>query len=406
MKKAIVKSTPKLLACTVLVALPVTSFAEEANDVKLSWQAWGRGIFSPLVSYDDGENKDVVPRDDASWGWASRLGFTLKGESKNVGIRLDMKVDEGVLENVQDEQKIWVKPFDSFTVELGPNVFYDTLRGNSAYGAWNWLRFDEMVGEDDIFQRPQAGKGDGRFERDENTANTAEIKGGSIIHYDQGGFHAFASWNILENDGPQEEDDLYTTSTMLERGQYGVGSVIDDLGLFRIQYVGKKSGFDAGDSYGVINAALKIDQAIENLYLDTGIFIPTDNDEENLIFALYGNYRMGTVTPHAVINLEFDKEDADGDEGLAIKLGVGADVDLGDGLTIVTDFRYHNDVALANEDGQVAALVGIKKGFSNGVIGIGFQATTHRFEGPESQTVKADPGDVAWAVPVSLEYWF
>jgi hypothetical protein len=405
------------LTFIILIISPYNAFAqEEENEAKITWGAWGRALFSPIVSNDDGDN---VPRDDASWGGDSRLGFTIKGESENVGFHIDMKVDGGTLETVQDQQKVWVKPNEVVTIEAGPNVFYDELRGNSEFGGWNWLRYSGMEGEDNIFARGQAGGGDG--------TRTPNASAGSIVHADTNGLHVFGAVNIIEEgdeiaigddtrdaDGDGVTDrEQYTTALMFQRGQYGIGYELEGLGLVRAQYIGKAYVKDLAsdelESYGIINAAFKIDQAIENFYIDFGAFMPTDEDNtngDNTTLAVYARYTMGNLTPHFLFEAELDKEDAEGDEDTGMKAGLGLDISLSEGYVINTDIRYHNEtaVATADVDDQIAFMVGFQQEFDNGKWGVAFQGTTHNF--CDDSVIKEDVDDFAWAIPVKLEYSF
>lgn len=463
-----------IVAIIGMMALPTMSLADDSSTPSLTWNAWGRGLFVPMASPDDGE---TVPRDTASWGGDSRIGFTLKGESDRVGFWVDMKADGGKINGrdttsktfesdpilvyeddpnnpgnplfvtaktevvygdsyLQDQQKIWVKPFSFLTVEAGPTIFYDELRGNSMYGAWNWWRFNNIEGEDNIFLRGVVGGGDGRWHNRYNGTYESVPDAGALIHADTNNFHAFAAWNIVENPrtfeyyadvdaNPNTPDELvgtyteqYTTSLMIARGQYGFGYDIDGIGQARIQYIGKAymkddevyTDDDELESYGIINAAFKLDQLVKNLYLDMGVFLTTDDDAENTKAAIYGNYKIGRFTPHLLISAEFDKlkydaeDDDDTDTGL--KIGLGADVDLGSGLTLNLDLRIHNETATGAEDGQTAYLVGIQKGFSNGIIGIGYEATNRNWPNGVKNYEDDEPDENAWAIPIKLEYWF
>lgn len=404
------------IVLVVFFVLPAGSFAQEEGDKpEITWSAWGRAIIAPIVSNDNG---DTVPRDAASWGGDERIGFTIKGDSENVGFQVDMKADGGEINTCQDQQKIWVKPNDFLTVEAGPNVFYDDLRGNGAFGSWDWLRFSGIRGEDNIFARGQAGGGDG--------TRTPNATAGSIVHVDTNGWHLFGAFNIIEEGdeiaiGEEFRDDdgdgiadreQYTSAIMLQRGQYGIGYEIDGLGMVRAQYIGKAYVKDLSsdelESYGIINAAFKVDQLIENLYFDLGAFMPTDEDNtngDNTIIAAYAKYTMGDITPHFLVEAEFDKEDAEGDEDTGLKAGIGLDIGLGNQYFIISDFRYQNETAAATADidGQLAFLIGFQKDFDNGKFGIGFQGTTFNFG---DIVTKEDPDDFAWAIPVKLEYSF
>lgn len=430
-----------ILAIVALMALPAVSLADDASTPSLTWSAWGRALFVPMASPEDGE---TVPRDTSSWGGDSRIGFTIKGESDRVGFWVDMRVDGGQMGGandgwLQDQQKIWVKPFSFLTVEAGPTVFYDELRGNSMYGAWNWWRFNNIDGEDNIFLRGVVGGGDGRWHNRYNGDYEGVPDAGAIIHADKNNFHVFAAWNIVEggvthnyttdvnDDGVVDDNDSfteqYTTSLMIARGQYGFGYDIDGVGQARAQYIGKAYmkddevylDDDEMESYGIINAAFKIDQLVKNLYLDMGVFLTTDDDAENTKIAIYGNYKIGRVTPHLLITAELDKQKYDADPGddddtdTGLKIGLGADIDLGSGLTLNLDLRIHNETAYGAEDGQTAYLVGIQKGFSNGIIGIGFQSTNGNFQGEDAglkNGAEDEPDETAWAIPIKLEYWF
>lgn len=434
------------VALTGVALQPVSLLANsEEKDVKVTVGGWGRVIMAPAASnFDarDSEDKDVVsPRDSTSWGDSARIGITIKGESKNIGFRVDMNTDNlvrgyndksdteypkrGV--TVHDEQKVWAKPIEGLTVELGQNIYYEALRGNSTYGAWEWARFAGIEGEDQIFPRGLAG----------NESLGKESASGSIIHYDADGFHVFAALDIDEEGKDLGRKDAagkavreeYTSEMMFARGQYGVGYNIKGLGLARIQYIGKSYVEDSvndnkAKNYGIINAAFKMDQLVEDLYLDVGIFVPTkysSKNNERTRFALYGKYAMGMVTTHGLLNMTFDQDyvddKGDNDDGLGLKVGLGADIDLGDGLVINTDLRYHNEAAVKNIqlsdstdfkknediDNQTAFLIGIQKGFSNGVIGIALQATNLAFQ---AETDKEKSDDLAWSIPVKIEYDF
>lgn len=428
-----------ILAIIGMMALPAISFADDSSTPSITWSAWGRGLFAPFVSNDVGPNDDegeIVPIDASSWGGHTRIGFTIKGESERAGFQVDMNADGGSL-GMQDQQKIWVKPIDILTVEIGPTVFYDTLRGNTAFGSWDWGRFSNIMGEDNVFMRGTAGAGDGKWNfygagdagGRYNLDYEADPAAGAIVHVDTNGFHTFASWNIVEEgrmvdtngDDVEDFEEHYTSALMFARGQYGVGYEIPNFGLVRAQYFGKAyakegetyvTGEDELETYGVFNAAIKIDQLIKNLYLDMGVFLPTDDEPENSRVAIYANYKFGRFTPHLLIGAEFDQvkwveniadyDEDDTDTGL--KIGLGADIDLGSDLTLVLDLRIHNETAAQHKDGQTAYLVGIQKGFSNGIIGIGYEATNQNWGG--DPITKEETDDVAWAIPIKVEYWF
>jgi hypothetical protein len=424
-----------LLAVFAIIALPVSSFAqEETKEAKVSIGAWGKAIFAPGISNDQG---DTVPAQDTSWGGTSaRIGWTIKGESENVGFHVDMNCDGGSV-GFQDQQKAWAKPFSFLTVEIGPSIFYEAMRGDAVYGAWNWMRFSEQDDEDAIFVRGKAGGGD----QNNLHQNGNEIQGGwtrdngiyagSIIHVDVAGFHAFASLDqshgsvIVEDDesttGVDEEvREQYTTSMMFKRGQYGAGYELPGIGMIRAQYIGKaylkESTDDELTNYGVWNAAFKVDKLVPGLYVDLGYFHPTEEfedteDSRHGYKQVNGivHYTIDALTLHATGQTKFDKPDKDDSKGTALHLGVGADYGfalMGGNYTITTDFRYFNNYWTANADvdNTYGVLVGISKGFSNGKVGVGFEYTTTTLMVGDVEP--ENPDDAMWAIPIVVEYSF
>jgi len=386
------------------------------KDSRISISAWGSAIFAPWVKSYDGD--DNVPLQTTNWGGNNaRIGWTIKGESEsgNIGFQVDSNADGGDFGH-QDQQKVWAKPTENLTIELGPSVFYDALRGNSVYGSWNWLRFADLDDEDAIFARAKAGKGDAS--NIHQNSDQDEVYAGTIVHYDNDQFHAFAS--LDQSKGSSAVSEEYTTSKMLERGQYGLGYELDGIGMVRAQYIGKAYLDDPSDkelkNYGIFNAALKLDNLADDFTLDVGYFHPTEEfgvtgDSKHGYKGLnaYAKYTaIDSWTLHSTVQTKFDKKDKDDDEGLGMQLGVGADYNfnLTDGVmagnyTVNTDLRYFNENWTAN-DNSVGALVGISKNLSNGRVGIGVEYTSTKFAGEYSP----DAEDSKWTVPIIVEYWF
>ncbi|QTL98079.1 hypothetical protein GM661_08875 [Iocasia frigidifontis] len=405
----------------------------KADKPKITFGAWGRAIVAPGMEPDDG---DTRPQQTVSWGWDNaRIGWTMKGESAdgNIGIHIDSNADGGGFGH-QDQQKVWAKPSENITLEVGPSVFFDKLRGNAAYGAWNWMRFNTQDDEDAIFVRGKAGKGDGKTPYRSAEAQDG-INGGALVHYDKDNLTLYASFD--QSDGgtvvAEEKDSSgtviqkevkekeYTTAKMFKRGQYGVGYATD-FGLVRAQYIGKATyakdpSDDEMEEYGVFNAAVRFDKLASDFTLDVGLFVPTDDPEdcgEYKGLNAYANYTgVDKWTLHSTVQTKFDKADVDGDEDLAFQLGFGGDYDLADGAyTINTDLRYFNENWMYDEkrfeeyggDGdQIGFLVGIAKNLENGKVGIGLEYTTHSFNGHDSTY---DGDEENWAFPIVVEYSF
>ncbi|MDA3899315.1 MAG: hypothetical protein PF637_02215 [Spirochaetes bacterium] len=391
-------------------------------------------MFVPMAS-PAGADEEVVPTNTTSWGWGiQRIGMTIAGNSDNVGFQADVNVDDGANFGAHDQQFVWVKPVDGFRVAVGTTIFYDALRGNSAYGSWDWVRPTIITGEDNVFTRGVAGK-------NSNGAPVSTGNAGAMLSYDMSGVHVFAAWDTKKTtdaevvaaiaaveDDPATADvdetveaadavnEQYTTAMMFTRGQYGAGYDIAGVGQIRAQYIGRSyvDGEDTKD-WSLINAAVKLDQLVPNLYIDLGTYIPTDDEQDKMSFAAYIRYNMGTMTINVSSDVKMDQVDAEGEEGMAIKAGLGFGMDLGSGLALDTDFRFANAAGsgLADKDGKAAtawsALLGVKKGFSNGLIGTGIQFANCDFSvyrETANGLDKKEADAMAWMIPVRVEYWF
>ncbi|MDA3822695.1 MAG: hypothetical protein PF450_08830, partial [Bacteroidales bacterium] len=270
----------KTLAILIMFALIASvAFA----DVTVG--AWGRGLFTP-VSNSGGD--DMYADTSISWesmpgagAWgAPRVGMTISGSSDNVGFQADFNVDnKGV--NTGDQQKIWVTPMEGLTVSMGV-VYDDTLRGNSAFGGFNWLRAagNAGTGEDNIFRR----------------ARTDDFyKLGTMLAYHANGIHAVVSLGAMDSEAAGETTtttDMDPTSPtygevtsettgggfvpvtiedMAGNGTYQLGYDIEGIGTVRAQAQSR------ADDSGMYQVAFKL-TAVEGLYADLGVQIPQNSD--------------------------------------------------------------------------------------------------------------------------------
>jgi len=428
----------KAVQLLLVVAMIATSASAVFADAKIN--AWGRGIFAPAVS-----GAETTPSNGVSWGKHARIGWTINAQDKdgNIGFRVDMNCDAGNADSdgherigLQDEQKIWAKPIPIVTVEIGRSVFYQTLRGDSAFGSWNYMRFSGLDEEDNIFARGKAGQGDAANLR--QTGDQNGVYGGTIIHLDTQGIHVFASLDqsddtVLEpktysldtgagkivDDSDTLVKEVYTTSLMFQRGQYGAGYEIPNVGLVRAQYIGK-AYLDPADgvadeeltNYGVFNAAVRLDKLVPNVYVDLGTFIPLkskDDCNEVKKVNLYAKYVMGNMTFHFTAQTKLNENDpgSPGDDKLAFHIGAGADIGIGNGLTLNADVRYFDKVWMGNDDkASVGLLAGVAKGFSNGKIAAGFEMITGYGTIAAANNSKEELDDNQWAIPIVIEYSF
>jgi hypothetical protein len=341
--------------------------------------AWGRGVFCVLGGGMEGE--EILIAEHASWGWSTRVGVTISATSDNVGFQLDFNGDGGGI-GAGDQQKIWVKPIDMLTVTIGRS-YDDTLRGNACFGAWDWLRYNVIDGEDAIFSR-------------------VGITGQSNIEIALApaeGAYVFAATNgILGGDAEVSGMEAAT------KAQFGLGYTISGIGQIRLQYVGEAK-YGKPDS-GYVNAAFKLTM-VEGLLVDLGGFVWTEEDQKtaDMKFAVYAKYGMDALTIHVYGDITLFNSDLDLDP--AFTIAGGLDYNLEGGLSVNADVRYKSENAYDFDNTMISGMVGLKMGFSNGLIGLGVEVTTGNFASGNNPAVpKENPDDVAFAVPIRLEYWF
>ncbi len=382
--------------------------------------SWGRAVWTP-VAYDDADGK-VKSWEGISWGGNfSRIGITVHGESENVGFALDMNADDygnkGI--GVHDIAHFWAKPWSWLEVKVGKTQD-DTGRGNIAYGMFNWKRMGAgWTGEDVTFTRFGNGTG-------------GQAQGAIVKVTPVEGLWAIAAFDVQDNGE--------AVSTFGNHAQYGIGYEIAGIGHIRAQYIGgelkEKLGsneYDVKDlssgeavAKDLINAAFDL-KAVENLYLTVGAYIPlhlnrgnvaiTDKIEETIPqvkLAVGASYKVAAVTFNAffVGNLPNTVKGGgfEATKDFNCQVGVGADVDLGNGIGLVADVRFSSAVSYAigsttykASGEEVVFLVGASKALTNGSIGIGFQG--------DINTVIANFKDNSntrfnWCIPVVISASF
>ena len=393
----------KALAILMIFALVASvAFAE------ITFGAWGRGLFVPVHS--TGASGDTAATTNkASWGGAPRIGFTIAGNSDNVGFQIDANGDGGKI-NAGDQQLIWVKPMDMIKISLG-RVQNDTLRGNAAYGSFDWDREygDSSYGEDFTFTRMSTGSGDSAT-YDNKQGVIFEVAPMDALWFGV----AFRDVNAQNDDKATRytwdfEGKLVESSTTLslfENIQVAVGYTIDGIGQFKAQIIRnpseyKENSVSFGDVYATREAKKNNDTIeiafnltmVENLFVEAGFRMDTDdkvNKEKDI--SLYAKYGMDALTIHFSGRATLDTLDKDKKEKLGLYVGAGVDYDLGDGLAVAGDVRYTSDVMLGAKDALINVFAGVTKGFSNGKIGAGVEI--------------ASAADTGYSIPVKFEYWF
>jgi hypothetical protein len=286
-----------------------------------------------------------------------------------------------------DNQYIWVKPMDMLKISLG-NMYDDTLRGNAAFGSFDWLRpvVGAGEGEDTTFSRLGMKRGDQNFEV---AIQPMDAFYAAVYLANVGS--GFNSPNLAEN--------------LIKNMQIAAGYKIDGVGQIKAQYFAKHNpetvnedddgnviGTTDESTDGTIEVAFNLTM-VENLFVELGFAMPTDTDVSGDYkkIAAYANYAVDAAKIHflAIYNLLEDDD--------SFNIAAGVDYDMGDGIGINADVRYYNDIWNTTEDdpdadARITFMAGVSKGFSNGKIGAGVQV--------------ASMGDTYWAIPVKMEYWF
>jgi len=319
-------------AVLILAALCVVSsfaFAE------ISIGAWGRGFFVPAIS----NGTDIMTINQATW-WSSppRIGFTISGKSDNVGVQLDFNADSifqpGATGDRRltdgDNQKIWVKLFNMLTIQIG-KFFDDTLRGNAVFGAWNWIRFQGMNGEDTVFARVglDNSSAGGGYATANLELSLAPVEGLYI-------FAALRGNQDLLGYTPLNAGVYQKLADVLAYGQYGAGYTIAGIGTIRLQYMGIVNDVASSSSASVIQAAFKL-TAVPGLTVDIGGTIPMVSgafvSTYDAIVALFASYALDALTINFEGSVQLNKSPVD----MAFEIGAGVDYNVGGGIGVTAD---------------------------------------------------------------------
>ena len=387
--------------------------------------SWGRAIFSPVGTLDGG--KTFVSNETTSWmggKGTSRMGFSVHGESENVGFNVDLKADGYSVLGINDTAFFWAKPWEFLEVKIG-KVQDDTGRGNLCYGMFNWWRMGfGGTGEDLTFTR--FGNGGG------GQANGAIVKVTPVE-----GLWIIGAFNL--NDFVNNNVDIEATKVFGNQSQYGVGYNINGVGSVRAQYIARANGTDIkGNTIGNSCAEVAFDlTAVDGLYVTVGAQIPfgfnavgTGNIPSNEIkIAAGADFKLAAVTLHAIVDVRLPNTvtgsyvipvinksvETKYTRGGRIGVGVGADVDFGNAIGLVADIRFQSaqdgiaestfdgntttsTSVLKDKDSTLSFLVGLSKGLTNGSIGVGFEG--------EIQKITTSDSKFNWAIPVVISASF
>jgi len=368
---------------------------------------WGRQVFA--FGNQDGSN-GYFGGLGVSWGNAPRIvGLNINAHTDTVGFSITPEDDAGGNNfGLTDQNKAWINPIAGVTVEAGWSLETDIWRGTSDFGSDDWVRFLGYQQNSFTFFR----LGEGGQDTD--------------IYYNKDGIGAW----VLVND-----PNSAATTTLAESIQAGAAYTIPSIGTIKAQYVGYTvagttvqgttlynkdsngnitSAVADGTAFGKVQAAFNL-SAIQGLYEELGVVVPTSASDAGWVFQVNDalDYKIQTVTLHLlVLATDFNGNEAtSGGSGFGLNGGVGADFDLGNKVTVNTDIRYSNVLGVtggASTSGinpMTGFLVGITQGFSQGLIGIGFEFSTTTFAGGNTFGA-SNQGDSHWLIPVRMEEWF
>jgi hypothetical protein len=388
-----------LLAFALVGAMAFGQDAAPAAPV-VTISDWGRQIFS-VGNITDKDGTGVAGSYagvGTSWATTPRIvGLNIQAKTDTVGFSITPSADNGTF-GLTDQNKAWINPMPGVQVETGISMQTDTWRDTADFGSWDWLRFQGTAGDSWAFKRLGGGGGMA-----------------TDINYNKDGVGAWALW---QQGGAT--DGQAVNGTPATQLQVGAAYLIPAIGTIKAQYLGN----NVKDGGGIIGAASKTSASgvinaafdwigTENLTENVGLYIPTASSDLGYVLQVadYTGYKMDKVKLNLMVGFSLPQTDNKGDSGLSYMGGVGADYDLGDSMTVGGDIRYTDPIALGGgvaskadglKNGMTGFMVDLTKGFSNGLIGVGFEYSTIAI----GATPQKDNSAGHWAIPVRLEEWF
>jgi hypothetical protein len=296
----------KLIAVSIILAL-FASFAA-AQEIKLS--TWSQAVFVPLGIYDR-DNRAGTNNTWSSigpyWNGAGqspiRVNTTLSGNSDFAGFQIDLSYDGEVGGNRfftdSDNVKLWIKPVSMLKLTYG-KMKEDDLRGQvgdfSLFAPFGFTSPWGVRNQDTIFRRFEPNHG--------FLITLTPIEGlyiGTSVDLTQGSNTGGDSWT------PTTAPDVWADNI-----QSAIGYTIANIGLARVQYVGRGDTPQNTSNDGRIEAAFAF-TGLEGLTVDVGAHIPLyfEKDEkkadgrELFQFAIGGDFASGDFGIKALINAIF-----------------------------------------------------------------------------------------------------
>ncbi|GHV28590.1 hypothetical protein AGMMS4952_12660 [Spirochaetia bacterium] len=241
----------------VIFAFALFAALGTSANADITFNAWGRGVVTPLAfTFDDAGAHSAVSAATYTSSDTPSIGFTANGvaPSGKIGFKIDLAFGNAEA-GIGDNAKVWVKPFEMFTLTAG---FFkeEELRGKigaSEFAAW--ILPNSSKNEDNIFQRFDAFSG-AHFKLDplnwwHSDWNGLTFQGafGSNAPGSPGN-NVRAILNLFNNED-NETAGIYDESRAEYDGdrkvsaldvykamQFALGYRIPDVGLVRFQFIG------------------------------------------------------------------------------------------------------------------------------------------------------------------------
>ena len=438
----------KKLIGTVAVAamLATAAFAEG-----ITFGSWGRALWivgSAAQTKDSKVTGDNVVTSwlGQSWGGAGpRTALSVHGSSDNIGFDLDFFSNGGSL-GVGDNALVWAKPIDAVRITFGTNIDQNVLRSDAAFGLWNFDRigavseFDEegwifpaLLNKNvNVVVTPIEGLTIGAGF---NCWTGGSAWGGASRKLANGkdntaGYSAHNANNVAVS-----EDNNTFADQIGRTGAFAAGYTIANIGTVKLGFEALGKGYDSDGGWNAdrkdafqVAAAFEFTM-LEKVYIALGARIPLGGtfaaaadvyDDGKLYVA---NARATYVNLYARLNLienlginvlgglklnsaDYKSGDFKASGAIGFRFGAEVEYSFSNGIGVFGEVEYANGIWMvsnsADNNDTVTFGLGVTKGFSNGVIGIAFEGATNAY----GRNVLKNTDDLAWEVPLKLEYWF
>lgn len=362
MKKALIV----LLAVTLMAGYVIAQ--DEAKPApSIGVNSWGRVFYVPYASSGI-SGQDPYVTTGPSWASGGRVSvrfYSQNSDKFGFGVHFDSNGASGPV--IGDEAKVWAKPFDMLTIQLG-KIQGDVLRGKIGDSGAVQVA---SSGEDNIFARfyPTHGM-------------LVELRPAE-------GFYIGAALDAPAGAATGVQKDYFAAI------QIGAGYTIAGLGQIRAQYIG---GSDSTPVVGNAGKPMQVAFAftgMEGLLIDAGLTFQTKSDVAKNVFAVGATYGgIENVSLKARLDTAFGK-DATNDK-TDIAFFTDDSIVIADPMSVGAQASFSG---LAAEAKEFQLYPYLKFNCGPGFVQFGALVSI----GLESS---APLNATAFAIPVLMEYYF